>query len=150
MPLFIHNYIAPERIQLLESATKTEAIDALVDAIGRNGPVSDLEAFRKSVHDRERVVSTGIGLGVAVPHAKVDSVSEFFVAIGLSAAGIDWDAIDQQPVRLVFLIGGPVNDQQTYLQILSKIVLVIKSQKLRENLLAAQDPAEVMTVLSEV
>lgn len=150
MALYIHDYIAPDRVIVLDAADKTRAIDQLVDAVGRSGPVGDLAGFRQAVHDREKTVSTGIGLGVAVPHAKVPSVNEFFVALGLSKTGVEWDAIDQKPVRLVFLIGGPDRDQQTYLQILSKIVLVTKSPKLRSALLEAGSAEDALDVLASV
>ena len=70
---------------------------------------------------REKIVSTGIGMGVAIPHAKLPSFDRFFLAVGLQKVkdGIDWDALDGAPVRLIFMIGGPANQQTDYLKILS-------------------------------
>jgi len=69
--------------------------------------------------EREKIVSTGIGMGVAIPHAKLTSVEDFFIAIGILSKGVQWNALDGGPVRLIFMIGGPDDKQTAYLQILS-------------------------------
>ena len=148
MPLRINDYVTSSRIVFIDAADRQRAIDGLVDAA--DGAAGDMDAFREAVHEREQIVSTGIGLGVAVPHAKLPSISDFFVVIGILRHEIDWDAIDQKPVRMVFLIGGPDDQQQVYLQILSKIVLVTKSPKLRERLLNARDVADVEQAISDI
>lgn len=148
MPLYIHDYVRPEQIVFPETASRDETLDALVDVAAAAKLVEDVDAFRKAIHEREKLVSTGIGLGVAVPHAKMPSIDDFFVVVGILRKEVDWDAIDRKPVRLVFLIGGPTDDQQTYLQILSKIVLLTKSPRLRSALLSADSADSIATTIS--
>ena len=150
MPLYIHDYVSRDQIVFPETGSRDETLDALVDAASRAKLVKDVDSFRQAIHDREELVSTGIGLGVAVPHAKMPSIDQFFVVVGILRKEVDWDAIDRKPVRLVFLIGGPADAQQIYLQILSKIVLVIKSPRLRDALLSADSAESVESTLSGV
>ena len=107
------------------------------------------DVFRKAIFDREELLSTGIGMGVAVPHAKLKEFNDFFIAVGVQQKkGIEWNAIDKAPVRLVFLIGGPDDRQSEYLKILSQLTVAIKDQNLRKELMNASTPDEVCDVFS--
>ena len=132
-------------ISFLDVETRDEAIDLLIDQLDQAGKLADKQRFRRAIFDRERLVSTGIGLGVAVPHAKLKDFSTFFIAIGIQQKkGIDWNALDAVPVRIIFMIGGPENKQSEYLQILSQLTSVIKNAELRKALLRADSAQEVL------
>lgn len=146
----IFDHLQRESILFMDGGSKAQVIEAAVSRAGELSYLNDIEAFREAVLSRELIVSTGLGLGVAVPHAKIAGVKEFFVVPVILRSGIDWDAIDHAPVRLVFLIDGPEDQQQQYLQILAKIVLVTKNPALRERLLSANSADEVLTIFEDL
>jgi PTS system nitrogen regulatory IIA component len=95
--------------------------------------------------DREKIVSTGIGLGVAIPHAKMAGYDDFFIAIGIQEGrGIEWYSLDGSHVHLIFMIGGPASRQTEYLNILSKLTLAIKDSERRQSLLKATSARQVI------
>ncbi len=130
----ISKFLHPKHVVFLELATRDEALQTMTSALFQTGNLEDPDAFYKAVLDREKIVSTGIGMGVAIPHAKLHEYEEFFVAIGIAQKGIDWNALDGAPVRLVFLIGGPDDKQTEYLQILSKLTQAIKDEATRKKM----------------
>lgn len=143
----ISDYLDSRLIAFLEVEDRDAAIQALIDRLDRIGKVPDPGAFRKAVLEREKVVSTGIGMGIALPHAKFKGFPEFFIAIGiLPKKGVDWNALDQAPVQLIFLIGGPDDKQAQYLQILSQLTSTIRDQAFRRKLLQAGTIEEVLAL----
>jgi PTS system nitrogen regulatory IIA component len=128
---------------------KSSALELLIKAAYSAGKVPDLYRFAEAVGARELIMSTGIGLGVAVPHAKLKEIKEFFIVLGILPRGVEWESIDEQPARLVFLIGGPEGDQTGYLKILSAIVHFAKSPSRRQKLLDAANPGEVSAFLRD-
>lgn len=124
-----------DQVFFLTADNRNEAIQALVNHLHKEGIVPDPEAFYQAILDREKLVSTGIGMGVALPHAKMDTYPSFFIAIGILSKGVNWNSIDHAPVRLIFLIGGPSDKQTEYLQILSHLTQVIKNEEVRKKLL---------------
>ena len=146
----ITDYLDSSLVSFLDVATRDEAIDALIALLHKNGEIEDLDAFRRAILHREQLVSTGIGMGVAVPHAKMKEFSDFFIAVGIQQKkGVDWNALDKVPVRLIFLIGGPEDKQTEYLQILSMLTAAIKDVDLRKELLKASDTEEVIDLFSD-
>ena len=134
----------PQAVYFTDIEDKHEILDKLVELSFRAGKVPDHEEFKTAIFDREKIMSTGIGLGVAVPHAKLPSIEEFFVTIGILRQPVDWQAIDDKPVSIVFLIGGPADRQNDYLRILSKLTLYMKNEKRREALVAADSAQEIL------
>lgn len=147
--LRISDYLESKLISFLEVGSRNEAIDALIDVLTDSGKLHDKEAFRKAIHHREQLVSTGIGMGIAIPHAKMKDFEDFFIAVGIQQKkGIEWNALDKAPVRLIFMIGGPDDKQSEYLQILSILTGKIKEIELRKSLLRATSAAEVMNLFA--
>lgn len=145
----ISDYIDPELIAFLDVDTRDQAIDSLIDILERNEKLPSKEQFRKAIFYREELVSTGIGMGVAVPHAKIPGLTQFFIAIGIQQKkGLEWNALDKTPVRFIFMIGGPDNKQSEYLQILSLLTSAIKEPELRKRLLKAAAAGEVLEIFS--
>jgi len=143
------DYLSPARVVDLSSRTKDGALMEIVETLASAREVSDRERLLDAVLEREKIVSTGIGLGVAVPHAKIPEVSEFVVAYGRSKEGIDFGSIDDRPVHHVVLIVGPPDRQQRYLQFLATVTLKLKQPDLRAALEAAPDAAGLFAVLSK-
>ena len=145
----IRTYLATERITELKSRSKDGAIMELVALAARSPAIEDAEMLQEAIFEREGIMTTGIGLEIAIPHAKIPSVKEFVVAVGTAPAGLDFDAYDGQPVKIVVLIAGPSHEQQRYLQILARVTLGLKSEAVRQAVLTASTPEEVIEVLVE-
>jgi len=138
-----------ERVKILKARTQEQAIDEMVDLLSTAPEVQDGEKLREAILDREKTMSTGIGLGIAIPHARIASVSEFVIAFGKCPNGIDYDSLDGKPVYFVFLIAGPEQAQQQYLQILAKITLKMKNEKVRSRIMKTNDPEQIHDILME-
>ncbi len=140
----ISDYLDQRLVVFLEDETQNDAIVHMVDQLDKQGYLPNKEVFLKAIFEREALVSTGIGMGVAVPHAKLPEFEDFFIAIGIQKKqGIEWNAIDRAPVRLIFMIGGPDSKQSEYLQILSLLTQAIKDASLRKKLLSATSTEEI-------
>ncbi len=142
----ISHYIDPQLIAHINCESRDQALSRLVQLLDSQGKIKDTAKFLKAITDREQIVSTGIGMGVAIPHAKLSDYNDFFLAIGILNKGVDWQSLDTAPVRLVFMIGGPDDKQMEYLQILSSLTRAIKDEKRRKKLLTAKSPEDIITI----
>jgi len=142
-------YVTADRIVFLKSKDKKSALNELVDTLASAEGIGDAEGLREAIFARERILSTGIGLGIAVPHAKISSVEEFVVAIGISHDGIPFEALDNKPVKIIVMIAGPEHQQNQYLTILAHTTLLLKNAANREAILAATTPEDVYKVITE-
>ena len=146
----ISDYLDERLVLFLDAPSRDDALAQLIQALAQRNRLKDVKRFHEAILDREKIVSTGVGLGVAIPHAKLKGYSDFFIAIGiLQNRGVDWNALDGCAVRLVFLIGGPDDQQTEYLKILSHVTMAIKSEERRKKLLKATDPQEVIALFAE-
>jgi mannitol/fructose-specific phosphotransferase system IIA component (Ntr-type) len=141
-------FLHPCRTVDLRAATKRDALVEICRVLEGCADVADPSAFEAAILAREEVMSTGIGLGIAVPHAKIPSVKEFVVALGRSKAGIEFHSLDGKPVHLVVLIAGPDNLQSRYLGILAGVTLRLKREEVRRALLAVPDPKDMIGILA--
>lgn len=137
-------YLKGNYVFFLNAETRNDAIQSLVDNLHRQSIVPNPEAFYQAILDREKLVSTGIGMGVALPHAKMVNYESFFISIGILSKGVNWNSIDHAPVRLIFLIGGPDDKQTEYLQILSHLTQVIKNEEIRKKLLTINSKEDII------
>ena len=146
----INDYLDSRLISFLAEDTRDGAIDALIALLDEEGRLVDRKAFRDAIFHREGLVSTGIGMGIAIPHAKMKNIHQFFIAVGLQQnKGIEWNALDKAPVRIIFMIGGPDDKQTEYLQILSMLTSAIRDVELRKKLLKATFTQEVFELFSD-
>ncbi|MGQ4555094.1 fructose PTS transporter subunit IIA [Halobellus sp. GM3] len=130
-------------------ADKAEAIEYLLDLIADNGRVRDREAALDALREREKEATTGVGMGIGIPHAKTAAVEEPSVAFARSSAGIDFDAMDDEPARLLFMILVPEEGGEEHLQILSALSRALMHEDVRETLLGAEDEATVQNAVRE-
>lgn len=145
-PYAIYPYLDPKLVVFLEENDRDAVLRSLVDQLDQQKKLKDKEAFFKAILEREKIVSTGIGMGVAIPHAKLPGYDSFFIAVGIHRKGISWDAIDGLPVRIIFMIGGPDNKQTEYLQILSRLTLAIKDEERRKKMLQLSSPEDIISL----
>ncbi len=133
----------------LKSTDKYEAIGELIELFSSDPRVEDIEDVRKNVFDREQIMSTGIGKGFAVPHGKSDSIKEIITAFGRSSQGIDFEALDGQPVNLVFLIVGRNDLISAHIKLLSRISRMMNKDDFRNRLLNASNAEEIHNIFLE-
>lgn len=145
----LEQYLAPDLVVFFEENERDAVIDRMISHADACNVITDKAAFRKAIFEREKIISTGIGVGVAIPHAKLTGQDRFFVCIGVLSKPVDWDSIDKAPVRLVCLIGGPDDAQTHYLQILSRITEAIKDEPRRRQILLADRPSEVVELFTQ-
>ncbi len=131
-----------------DPVSKKEALDRLVDAIASTGVVSDTEAFRRAVHEREAVMSTGIGSGVAIPHVRIDAVQTATMGVGISQHGIDFNTLDNKPVNIIVLFAMPCASQKEYLTLLARVMTALKAAGFRDQLAVCTTPEEVASLLN--
>jgi len=101
----------------------------------------------KALKEREEIMSTGIGFGIAIPHAKIGSINEMAFAIGISRPGIDFDSMDGEPVHLVILVAAGEKQHKEYLRLLSNIMAILKKEQVKDTIINSQSNEEVITIL---
>jgi mannitol/fructose-specific phosphotransferase system IIA component (Ntr-type) len=137
-------------IPQLASRDKDGALTELVDALVKAQRIKEGDLLLTMLRQREQLGSTGIGRGVAVPHGRTLAMNRLAVVFGRSEAGIEFEAMDEKPVHLVFLTVAPPQERSNlYLPVLGKIVEMVKSAKNRRRLLSAKDFDEVTEILEE-
>ena len=133
----------------MESNTKKEAITRTVDMMQECSIVSNAAKFLEAVFERESLGSTAIGKGMALPHARTEYIESITIAMVRLKNGIDFGAADGKPVKLIFLIGTPLKAVGEYLSVLAKLSKILKDDKIRGDILAAQTPAQIRAIFEE-
>ncbi|HBG85007.1 PTS fructose transporter subunit IIABC [Sharpea azabuensis] len=130
-------------------ASKDEAIDHLVDLMDKSGKISDKAAYKKGILAREAQTSTGIGEGIAIPHAQVAAVKKAGLASMTVPAGVDYDSLDGQPAKLFFMIAAPEGAGNVHLQALAKLSMLLMNEEFRTRLMAAKTPEEFLSIIDD-
>jgi len=133
----------------LNSKTKEDVITEMATILDENGKLLDKNIYIKAVKDREKEFSTGIGMGIAIPHGKSSGVKEAALVFGRSANGIDYQSMDDELAHLFFLIAVPEESSDEHLKILSQLSRKLMHKDLRESLMKATSPEEVITLLEK-
>jgi PTS system nitrogen regulatory IIA component len=142
MDFLVADAIEPE----MKGTTKDDSIRELVALLRKAGAITDERAVAEVVLEREELGTTGIGEGIAVPHGKSDAVDGLVAAFGRSEQGIDFDAMDNQPVHLLFLLVAPKEYSGPHLMALARISRLLKNRDFRKALIDAKDKAEILEV----
>ncbi|HOZ46981.1 MAG TPA: PTS sugar transporter subunit IIA [Candidatus Hydrogenedentes bacterium] len=127
--------------------SKREALDRLIDTVVANNPTADGELFRLAVYQREAIMSTGIGGGVAIPHVRFPGIPKPMLVIGISAEGVDYGSLDNEPVHVMVLFAMPEGSDKQYLDVLARVMMSLKRPGFFEALVACGTPAEAVSVL---
>lgn len=143
----ICDILRPDKVlSSMEGTDKTEIIDELINLFKDDERIKNLEDMRNAVHDREKIMSTGVGKGFAIPHAKTDSVNEIIAAFGRLGKPIDFQALDEQPVNLVFLLVGKESLVGPHIKLLSRISRMMNKDEFRESLANAKTSEEIYSL----
>lgn len=139
--------LRPESVKVpLRATDKHAAIDELVDLLSGDGRISDPDAVKRAVWERECQRSTGIGEGLAIPHGKCSAVRQLAMAVGRPAAPMPFDAIDKKPVRLLILMVSPVDQISQHIQALGRVSRLLSDPALRERTYEAPDAAALYEI----
>jgi fructose-specific phosphotransferase system IIA component len=130
----------------LQGTSKAEVIDAIIDLAASQERVLDKEKVREAIFEREKIMSTGVGAGFAIPHAKSDAVSDIVAAFAVTAQPIDYQSLDDQPVRIIFLLVGRENMVGPHIKLLSRISRLMNNEDFRRRLLEAGSPKELLEI----
>ncbi|MBV4420271.1 fructose-specific PTS transporter subunit EIIC [Clostridium tyrobutyricum] len=133
----------------LESNTKSDVIEELVDILNSAGKLNDKEGYKKEILKREAEFSTGIGEGIAIPHAKTDAVKIPALAFGLKKDGLDYESLDGTKAQLFFMIAAPEGANNEHLDTLARLSSMLMNQEFKNNLLNAQSEYEVLGMIDE-
>ena len=146
----ISRHVTPDRVVLLESERKDDALDELIAVMTASEPAIDRAALADAVRKREALMSTGVGAGLAIPHVRMAGVPNPIMAVGVRSAGIpDYESLDDQPVRILLLIAAPQGQHEAYIRLLAGVTRVLKRPEHRQAVLDAEDAERVDHVLTE-
>ena len=150
MALKISEFLKPKAIIMdIKSKEKLEAIKELVDHMVAKKFVKNGEDFLKALAKRENLESTGIGNGIAIPHARTDAVKDVLLAFARSPHGVDFSSIDGKPSYLIFLIASPENKKSEYIMTLAKLSRLLRKQDVRDKLMNAGSSDEIMAIIKQ-
>nr|WP_317331392.1 fructose-specific PTS transporter subunit EIIC [uncultured Romboutsia sp.] len=133
----------------LVASTKMEAIDKMVDLVENSGNLNNKEEYKKAIIAREEMSTTGIGEGVAIPHAKTKAVNKACLAAGVSKDGIDYESFDGSLSQLFFMIAAPDGANDTHLEVLSRLSTILMDEEFRNNLISATSVDEFITLIDK-
>jgi mannitol/fructose-specific phosphotransferase system IIA component (Ntr-type) len=142
----LSNYLGPNSIQFLNGLDKSQALAALCAAICKD---SGLECMRvcPGIAEREGLMATGIGLGIALPHVRLPQASKFVIGLGISKQGIDYGSLDKKPVHIILMMVGPARSHDEYLQLMARTTLVLRQEACRQAILASNTPEEARAAI---
>ena len=141
------NYLKPEYISVgLQADSKEELLSKMVELAAKNPSVLDKGKVKTAIIERERIMSTGVGKGFAIPHGKTDAVSDIVLAFATTSEPVDYAAMDNEPVRIVLLLISRDSDVGSRLKLLSRASKVMNSDSARKSLVAAKTSEEVLEI----
>ncbi len=135
------------QISDISAKTKDDVLVELCGLVANTPEVINSERFLKDIRDREKLMSTGIGLGIAIPHAQTSSVRDFVIAVGRCKRGIDFESLDGKLTYIIILMGAPENKQEEFLELIAKIGAIFNKPGLKESFLDAESPEEMFNLL---
>jgi fructose PTS system EIIBC or EIIC component len=134
----------------LSGSNKEEVIGELVELASKSKLVRDKDDLLKDILERENLVTTGVGYGVAFPHAKTKAVKGIVIAFGRCDDGLDFDAMDKKPVHIFFLIAAPEDAIGAHLNVMARLSFLMKSEENRKKLMDVKSQGELLTILDSV
>lgn len=148
MSVQVKNILSPERIIFMNHQTKHDALVQLAQNLATAPQIKDAGELESEILKREELMSTALGRGIAIPHVRLSSVTDLVMSVGISQCDImDFQTLDETPVRLLFMIAAAYNQHNYYLQTISFFSSKLKNQELRDSILVCKDPLEAYNIL---
>ena len=149
LPIKIKEILNPSHVVLLETHSKDVALMTILDRLAESGAIDDKAAVAEGIFQREKLMSTGIGLGIGIPHVRMDGIESLLMAVGLSTEDIsDYETLDNQPVRLIFMILAGKDQHVLHVKTMAAISRRIKNPVLREMIMQARKPETIYNLLT--
>jgi PTS system fructose-specific IIC component len=133
----------------LDVKDKDDSLNKIIELSAKSGKILDLRKVTETIFEREKLVSTGVGKGFAIPHGKTDAISDIVAAFVITRNPIDFDSIDGEPVRFIFLLVGKETLLNTHIKLLSRISRLMNKDDFREKLLSAGTKEEVLKIFKD-
>jgi fructose-specific phosphotransferase system IIA component len=144
----ITEYTDIHYIKEIKAKDKFDAIEELARVFEGADVCSDVDELVRALKEREGIMTTGIGFGIAVPHAKIRVVNKIAFAIGISRKGIEFDSIDGNPVNLIILVAAGERQHKEYLKLLSRIMGLLRDENIRQQVISTKKPEKIMEIFS--
>ena len=146
----IRHLLAPDRVLVTDFSTKRDILTALKNNLAEAPQVKDSKKLEEAIWARENLMSTGIGLGIGIPHVRIYEVSDIVVSLAVNKSDIaDYQTLDNSPVRIVFMVAAAYNQHAEYLKLLASISKLLQDDAFREELLAAETPEKIYSMLTK-
>ncbi len=133
----------------LPGKSKDEVLNSLIDLLKSSKKIKDLDKVREAIFEREKIMSTGVGKGFAIPHGKTDAVTDIVAAFAVTDQPVDFQSLDGEPVRLLFLLIGRDNMVGPHIKLLSRISRLMNKDEFRKKLIAAKTSSEIVQFFKE-
>jgi len=133
----------------LRGKTRDTCIKELIEKLFESKLIKSKETILKAVLEREKIMTTGVGNNIAIPHCKHSDSPEFAVCLGIQSSGVDFAAIDKKPIKIIFLLVGPENNPGLHIKLLSRISRLMSNEELRSQLSAAKNKDEAYDFIKE-
>ena len=148
--MYLHELLDRDSIATsLSSQTKDDVLEEMVDILDRAGKIKSKDTVLKAIIDRERIMTTGIGNGVAVPHCKTAAVDRLVAALGISREGIDFEAPDNQPAQLIFILVAEENNPGPHVRALARLAKLLSSKEVREAILGTSSAEDLLETVKQ-
>ena len=149
-PMNIQDSLKPENVMIFDHSRKDDALIALLQRLETNGMIQNKAAVAEGIFQREKLMSTGIGLGIGIPHVRMDGIENLIMAVGLSRTAIeDYESLDNQPIRLLFMILAGKNQHTLHIKMMAAISARIRNPLLRASIFDAPDEERIYQLLTE-
>ena len=149
-PVDLKDILDPSHIIIMETDSKDAALMAMLNNLDQTGAIDDKKAVMEGIFQREKLMSTGIGLGIGIPHVRMESIENLLMAVGVSTTDItDYESLDGQPVRIIFMILAGKDQHTLHIKTMAAIAARLKNQVLREMLIQSQDTQTIYNLLTE-
>jgi len=146
----LKHLLAPERVLITNYSRKRDILTALINNISESPQIKDREKLEEAIWEREKLMSTGIGLGIGIPHIRINSVRDIVVSVAINKQDIiDYQALDDKSVRIVFMVAAAQNQHNEYIRLLASISTLLKDESLRNNLLKEDNSMTVYNYLTQ-
>lgn len=133
----------------LSGTDRDQSIKELIHLLNEKKSITKEDTIFQAVLEREKIMTTGVGNGIAIPHCKHQDSPDFAVSLGIKPDGIDFESIDKKPVKIIFLLVGPENNPGLHIKLLSRISRLMSNEELRQDLIASKDPESAFQLIEE-
>ena len=149
-PVDLKDILDPAHITIMDTDRKDIALTMMLDNLDKTGSISDKKAVTEGIFQREKLMSTGIGLGIGIPHVRMDGIDNLLMAVGVSTQDItDYESLDDHAVRIIFMILAGKDQHTLHIKTMAAIAARLKNPVLREMLIQARDTETIYKLLTE-